>query len=141
MGDLTDAARAWLTGRRQVIVVTTRADGYPQSSNVVADFDGVAFRVSVTAGRAKTRNLERDPRCLAHVLGDDFWGFASLACDATLGPVTTQAGDEAGRHLLALHDALSDAPHSDPDEFFAAMVDERRLVLTLTPRSIAGSGW
>jgi PPOX class probable F420-dependent enzyme len=141
VADLTDAAREWLTGRTQVVLVTTRADGSPQSSNVLAWFDGSVFRVSVTADRAKTRNLARDPRAVAHVLGDDFWTYASVSCVAGLGDVTTEPGDDAGRDLLAVYEAITGKRHPDPDEFFAAMVAERRLVLTLEPRSVAGSGW
>ena len=97
MADLTEAARDWLTGRTRVVLITIRADGSPQSSNVLAAFDGTSYRVSVTADRAKTRNLARDPRAVVHVVGDDFWSFASVSCGATLGAVTTTPGDEAGR--------------------------------------------
>jgi PPOX class probable F420-dependent enzyme len=141
VGDLTDAARTWLTGRTRVVLVTTRADGAPQSSNVLAWFDGSVFRVSVTADRAKTRNLARDPRAVAHVLGDDFWTYASVSCVAGLGEVTVVPGDDAGRDLLEVYEAITGKRHPDPDEFFGAMVAERRLVLTLEPRSVAGSGW
>ena len=141
MADLTDAARDWLTGRTRVVLITIRADGSPQSSNVLAAFDGTSYRVSVTADRAKTRNLARDPRAVVHVVGDDFWSFASVSCRATLGAVTTTPGDEAGRALLETYEAITGERHADPDEFFAAMVDERRLVLTLTPTGVVGSGW
>ena len=141
MTGLTEAARAWLTGRTRAVLVTTRADGSPQSSNVLATFDGTAFRVSVTADRAKTRNLARDPRAVVHVLGDDFWAYASVSCEATLGEVTQAPGDDAGRALLETYEAITGERHGDPEEFFAAMVGERRLVLTLTPRAVVGSGW
>ncbi len=141
MGDLTDAARGWLTGRTKAVLVTTRADGAPQSSNVLVAFDGAEFRVSVTADRAKTRNLSRDPRAIVHVLGDDFWSYASVSCVATLGAVTTAPGDDAGRDLLDVYETITGERHPEPDEFFAAMVAERRLVLRLDPRSVVGSGW
>ena len=141
MEELTDAVRAWLTGRTRVVLVTTRADGSPQSSNVLAAFDGSGFGVSVTADRAKTRNLARDPRAIVHVLGDDFWTYASVSCVATLGEVTATPGDEAGRDLLDVYEAITGEQHPEPDEFFAAMVTERRLVLHLDPRSVVGSGW
>jgi len=141
MADLTDAARSWLTGRTRAVLITTRADGSPQSSNVLTAFDGTTFRVSVTADRAKTRNLARDPRAVVHVVGDDFWSYASVSCQATLGAVTTTPGDEAGRALLDTYEAITGERHADPDEFFAAMVGERRLVLTLAPTGVVGSGW
>lgn len=141
MAALSDAARDWLTGRTRAVLITTRADGSPQSSNVLAAFDGTTFRVSVTADRAKTRNLARDPRAVVHVLGDDFWAYASVSCQATLGAVTVTPGDDAGRALLATYEAITGERHGDPEEFFAAMIGERRLVLTLTPHSVVGSGW
>ena len=107
MADLNDAARAWLTGRTRAVLITTRADGSPQSSNVLTAFDGTSFRVSVTDDRAKTRNLARDPRAIVHVVGDDFWSYASVSCRATLGAVTTTPGDEAGRALLETYESIT----------------------------------
>lgn len=141
MAHLDDAARAWLATQHQAVLVTLRADGSPQSSNVITSFDGTAFSVSVTDDRAKTHNLRRDPRAVVHVLGPDFWSYASTSCDVEVGPVSATAGDDAGRALLELRDAVSDEPHPDPDEFLTAMVDEQRLVLRLTPHSVAGQGW
>src|SRR3954451_2220193 len=141
MAELTDAARDWLTGRTRAVLITTRADGAPQSSNVLAAFDGTSFRVSVTADRAKTRNLARDPRAIVHVVGGDFWSYASVSCEATLGAVTTAPGDDAGRALLDTYQSITGETHANPDEFFAAMVAERRLVLTLMPTHAVGSGW
>ena len=54
MASLTAASRAWLTQHHQAVLITLRADGSAQSSNVLTSFDGDVFRVSVTAGRAKT---------------------------------------------------------------------------------------
>jgi PPOX class probable F420-dependent enzyme len=141
MSELTPAAHDWLRTRRQVVLVTLRSDGSPQASNVLATYGGEAFRVSVTADRAKTRNLARDPRALVHVLGDDFWHYAAVGCTAELGPVSQTAGDDAGRALLAVYEAISGKPHPDPDEFLAVQAQEQRLVLTLHPTTIAGSGW
>ena len=128
-----------LTDRHQAVLVTLRRDGSPQSSNVVFAFaDGVA-RVSVTADRAKTRNLQRDPRAVLHVLGDDFWSYGAFPATASFSDVTTEPGDEVGRELLEVYEAITGAPHPDPDEFFAAMVEERRLVLRLALGEGAGS--
>jgi PPOX class probable F420-dependent enzyme len=124
----------WLSGRHQAVLVTVRADGSPQTSNVAVTFTGAVAHVSVTDDRAKTRNLRRDPRAVLHVLGGGFGQYASLAADAEPGPVSTAAGDQAGRRLLELYESIR-GPHDDPDEFLRAMVTERRLVLTLRIRS------
>jgi PPOX class probable F420-dependent enzyme len=128
----------WLAARHQAVLITTRADGSPQSSNVGYGVEDGLIRVSVTDDRAKTRNLRRDPRGVLHVTGDSFWQYASVQVTAELSPVTTTAGDEVGQELLRLYDAVAPTPHPDPQEFFDAMVSERRLVLRLTPLSAAG---
>jgi PPOX class probable F420-dependent enzyme len=131
---------AWLAERHQAVLVTLRADGSPQSSNLsYALVDGLA-KVSHTEDRAKTRNLRRDPRAVLHVLGDSFWQYQSVRATAELSPVTTTPGDAVGRELLEVYEAIAGQPHPDPQEFFQAMVDERRLVLTLTPISSVGFG-
>jgi PPOX class probable F420-dependent enzyme len=141
MGSLTAGAREWLTQQNRAVLITLRADGSPQSSNVLTAFDGDVFRVSVTADRAKTRNLVRDPRATMHVLGDDFWGYASVSCSASLGAVSTEEGDQAGVDLLAAYEAITGKPHPDPQEFFGVQVAERRVLLTLQAESVSGMGW
>jgi PPOX class probable F420-dependent enzyme len=120
-----------LADRHEAVLITLRKDGTPQSSNVMyALLDGAA-KISVTADRAKTRNLQRDPRCVLHVLGSTFWEYASIEAAASLSEVTVTPGDDAGRELLAVYEAVSGKAHPDPDEFFAAMVADKRLVVRL----------
>jgi PPOX class probable F420-dependent enzyme len=134
-GMLDDALVRWLSDRHQAVLVTLRADGSPQSSNVAVVFRGSTGYVSVTATRAKTRNLRRDPRAVLHVLGGSFGQYAALAVRASLGPVSTRPSDAAGQDLLRLYETITGQPHPDPEEFFHAMVAERRLLLTLTAES------
>lgn len=138
---LPDGVRGWLADRHQAVLVTLRRDGSPQSSNVAVGYDlgDGLFRVSVTDDRAKTRNVRRDPRVVLHVLGDDFWTYCSVAGEASLTALTTTPGDEVGRELLGLYEAIRGELHPDPDEFFQAMVDDRRLVLRVRPTSYAGN--
>ena len=133
-----DIPLSWLAARHQGVLVTIRADGRPQSSNIgYALLDG-AFAVSVTDDRAKTRNLRRDPRGLLHVTGDTHWQYASVSVEAELSPVTTEPGDAVGQELLRLYDEIAPTLHPDPREFLEAMVSERRLLLRLRPVSWAG---
>jgi PPOX class probable F420-dependent enzyme len=131
---------AWLTDRHQGVLVTLKADGSPQTSNVLFVFrDGVA-RVSVTDDRAKTHNLRRDPRAVLHVVGDSFWTYASVQVTADLTEVSTEAGDALGRELLELYETISGEPHPDPEEFLQAQVSERRLLLRLVPIGAVSMG-
>jgi PPOX class probable F420-dependent enzyme len=138
---LSQPLRDWLTDRHQAVLVTLRRDGSPQTSNISFGFDPEAgtIGISVTDDRAKTRNLRRDPRGVLHVLGDTFWAYGSISVHATPGEVTTEPGDAAGQALLRLYEQISGGPHPDPDEFFQAMVTDRRLVLSLRPVGFAGS--
>lgn len=132
-------ARQFLADRHQGVLITLRRDGRPQSSNIAYHLgdDGVA-RISVTADRAKTKNLARDPRAVLHVVGESFYRYVSAAGEVELSPVSAEPGDATGRELLELHDAVAPDPHPDPDEFFRAMVDDRRLVVRFTPTGFSG---
>jgi PPOX class probable F420-dependent enzyme len=133
-----DAAQSFLSDRHQVVLITLRADGRPQSSNIAFHFaDGVA-RISVTDGRAKTKNLRRDPRAVLHVTGESFYQYVSATGTADLSPISTEPGDATGQELLELHDAVSADPHPDPDDFFRAMVEDQRLVIRFRPDGYTG---
>jgi PPOX class probable F420-dependent enzyme len=138
--DMDDAAaRQFLAARHQGVLITVRGDGSPQSSNIAYHLgdDGIA-RISVTADRAKTKNLARDPRAVLHVVGESFYQYVSASGTVDLTPVSTEPGDATGQELLELHDAVAPEPHPDPDEFFQAMVDDRRLVLRFRPDRFTG---
>lgn len=135
---LPEPIRRWARSRHQAVLITVRADGSPQSSNVACTFDGDVFRVSVTDDRAKTRNLRRDPRGVLHILGSAFGSYASVSVTATVGPLSRTPGDQAGVELLEVYEQIAGA-HPDHREFYQAMVDERRLLLVLRP--VAFSGW
>jgi len=135
-----DAAQAesFLADHHQGVLITLRGDGSPQSSNIAYHYaDGVA-RISVTADRAKTKNLARDPRAVLHVVGESFYQYVSASGTVELAPVSTAPGDATGQELLELHDAVAPEPHPDPDEFFQAMVDDHRLVVRFTPDRFTG---
>jgi PPOX class probable F420-dependent enzyme len=138
---LPPALRDWVGERHQAVLVTLRRDGSPQTSNIMYGYDEESgtFEVSVTDTRAKTRNLRRDPRGVLHVLSDSFWGYASISVRATMSEVSTEPGDATGQALLRLYERVGGTPHPDPEEFFQAMVTDRRLVLRLAPLSYSGS--
>lgn len=59
---IPDDIRALLAEPIFFHAATTNADGSPQVSVVWADIDGDLLRFSTAEGRAKPRNLRRDPR-------------------------------------------------------------------------------
>lgn len=124
-----DAARA----TRHSVLVALKRDGRPQLSNVVhaVDDDGV-IRISITATRAKYHNLKRTPWAALHVDGSDVWSYAVLECDAELTPEAASPNDATVDELVELYRSIS-GEHSSWDEYRAAMVADRRVVLRLTP--------
>ena len=123
----------------QSVLTTIRSDGRPQLSNVLhaVDADGV-IRISTTAERAKTANLRRTPWAALHVDGSDFWSYAVLEGDVELSAIATSPEDVAVAELVELYRALN-GEHEDWDDYRAAMVRERRLVVRITPTRAYGS--
>lgn len=135
-----EEALALVAGQRLGVLVTLRRNGWPQTSNVVYAVHDQQVLVSLTQGRAKTRNLQRDPRATLHVSSPDMSAWAALEGTAELSPVTTSPGDETGQALARLYTAIAGSAHPDWDEYFRAMVDERRLLLTLSITHGYGGG-
>lgn len=128
-----DDAAAFVRERTRGVLATVKSsDGRPQLSNILYAAAGGVARISVTATRAKTRNVVADPRVSLHVTSDDFWTYVVAEGLAELGPVAHEPGDDACRELLELYELLSDGPHPSPAEFAAAMIAEQRQVLRIT---------
>lgn len=124
---------------RLSVLVTLKRDGRPQLSNVVHGFDSATrtVSVSVTDGRAKTRNLRRDPRVSLHVSSPDGWSYAVAEGTAELTPVAADPADDTVQALVALYRTLS-GEHPDWDDYRAAMVAEGRLVVRFVVERVYG---
>jgi PPOX class probable F420-dependent enzyme len=123
----------------QSVLVTMRSDGKPQLSNVLHSVDDSGLvRVSTTADRAKYVNVTRTPWAALHVDGPDFWSYAVLEGEASLSAVAAEPDDAATQELVELYRALR-GEHDDWDDYRAAMVRERRVVLRLAPARAYGA--
>ncbi|GAA3827254.1 PPOX class F420-dependent oxidoreductase [Streptomyces chiangmaiensis] len=127
-----NALLALLSESHGGVLVTLKRDGRPQLSNVTHayDPDGRVIRVSLTDDRAKTRNLRRDPRASYHVTSRDRWAYTVAEGTADLSPVATDPYDETVEELVRLYRDIA-GEHPDWDDYRAAMVRDRRLVLRL----------
>ena len=124
--------------QRNGVLTTIRRDGRPQLSNVVyAIAADDTIKVSITADRAKTKNLQRDPRASLYVCRDDFWAYAVLDGAALLSPVAADPADATVDALVELYRTLA-GEHDNWAEYRAAMVADQRLVLTVTPTNAYG---
>ena len=120
------------------VLVTLKRDGRPQLSNIsYAVVDGV-IGISITDGRAKTKNLRREPRASLYVSSPDFWSYVVLEGNAELTPVATapdRRDRRAARHALP---AVQGKEHPDWDEYRNAMVNDKRLIVWLRPTNAYG---
>lgn len=115
------------------VLITLKKDGRPQSSHVSQWTDAVGVvRISLTADRAKTKNLQRDPRVSLHLQADDFWSYVVLEGEADLSPTAAEPNDATVDELCDYYRALS-GEHRDWDDYRRAMVADRRLVLRVRP--------
>ena len=127
-----DKLLALISGNSLGVLATIKRDGRPQLSNVSYYFDPrtTAVHVSVTEPRAKTRNLRRDGRASIYVRSDDGWAYAVAEGDAALTPPAAESHDETVEALIALYRNIA-GEHPDWDDYREAMVQDRRVMLTI----------
>ncbi|MCZ7376644.1 MULTISPECIES: PPOX class F420-dependent oxidoreductase [unclassified Micromonospora] len=122
--DLLDFLRT----RHRVVLMTTRADGRPQSSPVSAGIDGQGrLVVSTYPERAKVTNIRRDPRVSACVLSDD-WNGPWVQIDGTAEVLDLP---EALEPLVDYFRSIS-GEHPDWDDYRAAMVRQGKSLIRVT---------
>ena len=124
--------------RKNGMLLAIKSDGRPQSSNIAYVVnDAGQILISVTEGRAKTKNLRRDPRASLHVNRDDFWAYVVVEADVELTPVAASPDDDTVDQLVEYFRAVA-GEHDNWDEYRQAMVDDQRLIMTLTPTHAYG---
>lgn len=128
-----DELLAAFGSRGNCALATIQPDGRPQISNISYAFDpgSRTFRVSVTDGRVKTRNLRNDPRASLYTTSADGWTYTVADGTAELSPVAAEPHDRTVEELIEVYRAVSDQEHSDWDDYRRAMVEDQRLVLTV----------
>ncbi|OAN41509.1 PPOX class F420-dependent oxidoreductase [Mycolicibacterium iranicum] len=134
-----DKLLALLAGNSLGVLATIKRDGRAQLSNVSYHFDArtLTIAVSITEPRAKTRNLRRDPRAAIHVSSDDGWAYVVAEGDAVLTPPAANPHDDTVEGLVDLYRMLA-GEHPDWDDYRRAMVDDRRVLMTLPISHVYG---
>ncbi|MEU1585517.1 PPOX class F420-dependent oxidoreductase [Micromonospora sp. NPDC005710] len=114
--------------RHRVLLMTTRADGRPQSSPVSAGVDAQGrLVVSTYPERAKVSNIRRDPRVSACVLSDD-WNGPWVQVDGTAEVLDLP---DALEPLVDYFRSIS-GEHPDWDDYRAAMVRQGKSLIRVT---------
>lgn len=133
-----DTALDWARQRTDAVLITIRRDGRPQSSDISYALNDGVFMISVTADRAKTANMRRDPRVVLHLTDRSSWSYLSFDGTVELSPVTTEPGDATSDALVAYYEVVAGEAHPNWDEYRTAMVEEKRLLVHFTPESVVG---
>jgi PPOX class probable F420-dependent enzyme len=121
-------AVSFIAGNPRAVLATTRSDGRPQLSPVVAavDADGRVL-ISTRETAVKAKNLARDPRASLCVINDGFFGEWVQA--------------EGNAELIHLPEALPlleeyyrriSGEHPDWEDYRAAMRRDKRLIVRIT---------
>jgi PPOX class probable F420-dependent enzyme len=134
--ELSDAL-TFAASRRNGVLATAKRDGRPQLSNITYLVDGGDVLISITADRAKYVNLTRNPAASLYVAREDFWAYVVLEGDVTLTPIAADAHDDTVEQLISLYRGVA-GEHSNWDEYRAAMVADRRVVVRLRPSHAYG---
>jgi PPOX class probable F420-dependent enzyme len=110
------------------VIATIREDGTPQVTPVWVDWDGENVLVNTAEGRAKPRNIRRDPRVTVWV-GDrsDPYNWVSVT-----GRAEIETSEEAD--VVAHIDQLA-KKYMGRDEYGVAP-DEHRLIIRVTPERV-----
>ena len=131
--------RTLLAESRLGVLATIKADGRPQLSPVTPfyDRDRETLSVSMTQGRAKERNLRRDPRAALEVTGSKARTWATAEGPvALIGPGTDPHGPEVDALVDYYRRAAGE--HPDWEDYRAVMVADRRVLMVMTVDHVYG---
>jgi PPOX class probable F420-dependent enzyme len=118
----------FLAPRHRAILITTRADGRPQSSPITSGVDAEGrIVVSSYPERAKVSNLRRDPRVSVCVLSDD-WNGPWVQVDGTAEVLDLP---DALEPLIDYYRSIS-GEHPDWDEYREAMRRQGKSLIRVT---------
>ncbi|SDQ48177.1 PPOX class F420-dependent oxidoreductase [Thermostaphylospora chromogena] len=123
-----DRARAFIRTNHRAVLLTRHADGRPQMSPVTVGLarDGRHAVISTRETAVKTRNVRRDPNVALCVFTDAFFG-EWVQIDGTAEVISLP---DAMEPLVDYYRDIS-GEHPDWDDYRAAMVRERRVIMRI----------
>jgi len=114
------------------VLATLKSDGRPQLATIDFCYDASTrvARMSTVDGSAKVANLRRDARASLYVGTPDLASYAVAEGEAKLSAVSDAADDATVEELIDVYRRIR-GEHPDWDDYRAAMVRDRRLVVRL----------
>jgi PPOX class probable F420-dependent enzyme len=128
-----------LGAHRTGVLATVKQNGYPHLTTMAHTWSEQEqiIRISSVVGRIKVRHLHRDPRAAYYVTSPDYLAFAVAEGYAEVSPPSIAPGDETGRELLSMQEALLP---EDEAAFLENMVADQRVVIRLRVSHLSGGG-
>jgi PPOX class probable F420-dependent enzyme len=124
-----DGLLEFVRPRHHLLLITTRANGTPQASPVSGGVDAEGrIVISSYPERAKTTNVQRDPRTSVVVLSDD-WNGPWVQVDGS-GEVIELP--DAVEPLVEYYRSIA-GEHPDWDEYREAMRTQGKCLIRITP--------
>jgi PPOX class probable F420-dependent enzyme len=133
MTALTEDQRAFLRDQHRAVLATRRRDGGLQTSPITFSLDDEdRILISTISRSAKARNLAKDPRAVLTVVNDGWFGrWAHVEGSAEIVRLP-----DALELLVEYYRRARGEEHPDWDEYRAAMVEQDRVVLRVTPERV-----
>ncbi|HET7013132.1 MAG TPA: PPOX class F420-dependent oxidoreductase [Streptosporangiaceae bacterium] len=123
-----ERAREFMRANHRAVLATARSDGQPQLSPVTVGVDDAGRVIISTRETAiKTKNLVRDPHASLCVMNDGFYG-EWIQAEGTAEIVRLP---EAMDLLVDYYRTVS-GEHPDWDDYRAAMVRDKRVIVAIT---------
>jgi PPOX class probable F420-dependent enzyme len=119
------------TDRNWGVIATIREDGSPQATPVWIDYDGEDVLVNSARGRAKVKNVERDPRATVTVLPAENQqaGYVMVSGTATI----VEEGALEHINMLA-------KKYLGEDKYPYLGPGEERVIIRISPERVDGFG-
>jgi PPOX class probable F420-dependent enzyme len=124
----TGKAADFLRAHHRAVLATSRSDGRPQLSPVTCTVDDEGrVMISTRETAIKTKNLRQRPQASLCVFTDSFFGeWVQIEGDVEVIPLP-EAMD-----LLIDYYRRASGEHQDWDDYRAAMVRDRRVIVRIT---------
>ena len=125
------------------ILATIKRDGRPQLSNISYHYDAdhqIAVMVAASF-RAKTQNLQRDPRASLHVSNDDFTLWLVAEGNVEISQPARSVDDAVGQEIIAMSEServgITETEHAEHIERYPVI--DRQIIRLHIERLYGGN--